>query len=136
LPDERLPRCRILKDPNRIRDLLQHGRRRRGRILTVYLSPSERPRAAFLVPRRYGDAVLRNLQKRRLREWFRLHQSRFPAGRDLLFLLRAKDRKAPAGTEQVVASWQELQSDLDALFPAAPLGTGADPLLPATPVAP
>jgi len=135
LPDERLPRCRVLKDSNRIRDLLQHGRRRRGRFLTVYLSPSERPRAAFLVPRRYGDAVLRNLQKRRLRELYRLHRERFPALRDVVFLLRAKDKKAAKSEPQVVAGWQELLKELDELFPAPPPGDGVDPLLPTPPVA-
>lgn len=118
LLDERLPRCGILKDANRIRELLQHGRRKRGRHFTVYLSPSERPRAAFLVPKRYGNAVARNIQKRRLRELYRRHRDRLPQGSDVLFLLRTGSHKQLDAGPLPRVGWQELLRDLDGIFPA------------------
>lgn len=116
-PGEQLPRSRVLKDANRIRDLLQGGRRRSGRHLTVYSSPSERPRAAFIVPKRYGNAVARNLTKRRLRELFRRHRDRFPADADLLLMIRAGRRGDPAARQTPKPGWQDLLRDLDGLFP-------------------
>lgn len=125
-PGERLPRSRVLKDADRIRDLLQGGRRRSGRHLTVYSSPSERPRAAFLVPKRYGNAVARNLTKRRLRELFRRHRDRFPADADVLLMIRAGRRGDAAAKLLPKPGWQELLRDLDGLFPARLGGTDPD----------
>lgn len=125
-PGERLPRSRVLKDADRIRDLLQGGRRRSGRHLTVYSSPSERPRAAFLVPKRYGNAVARNLTKRRLRELFRRHRDRFPLDADVLLMIRAGRRGDAAFKLAPKPGWQDLLRDLDGLFPARPRGTDPD----------
>lgn len=130
-PDEQLPRSRVLKDANRIRDLLQSGRRRNGRHLTIYSSPSERPRAAFIVPKRFGNAVARNLQKRRLRELFRRNRHRFPEGADILLFLRAGRKGDPARERPCRPQWQDLVRDLDGLFPAEAGGLRPYPLLPA-----
>ena len=55
-------------------------------------SPTDNPassvvptrRVAFLLPRGVGNAVERNLLKRRLREIYRRNKDWFPAGHDLL----------------------------------------------------
>ncbi len=129
--DESLPRSRVLKDANRIRELLQLGRRRNGRHLTVYSSPSERPLAAFIVPKRFGNAVARNLQKRRLRELFRRNRERFPRDADILLYLRAGRRGDPAAKLQARPEWQDLLRDLDGIFPPEAGGPRAHPPLPA-----
>lgn len=46
------------------------------------------PRLGLSVPRRIGNAVVRNRVKRRIREAFRLHQSKLPAGVDLVVNVR------------------------------------------------
>jgi len=46
------------------------------------------PRLGLSVPRRVGNAVTRNRVKRRLREAFRLHQSKLPPGVDLVVNVR------------------------------------------------
>ena len=84
----------------------------------MYSLPSERPRAAFIVPKRYGKAVLRNQQKRRMREAYRQHQNWFPKDRDLLFYMRParpKGRRKGPLPVQRVAVWGEILQDLQHL---------------------
>lgn len=47
-------------------------------------------RLGLTVSRKVGNAVTRNLWKRRLREIFRLNKSRFPQGHDMVLIVRAK----------------------------------------------
>jgi len=47
------------------------------------------PRLGLSVSRKLGNAVVRNRWKRRLREAFRLEQTRLPAGLDLIVIPRA-----------------------------------------------
>jgi ribonuclease P protein component len=126
--DQRLPRARILKDADRIGALLARGGRRHGALISLYFAPSERPRAAFLVPKRYGKAVTRNLQKRRLRELYRLNRDSFPAGKDLVFLLRAPKKGRP----ESIAPWQALRDDIHGLIASKPHRTNADSRLSTT----
>ncbi len=92
--DRRLPRAHILKSARRISELFKCGKRLSGRFLQCYYLPSERPQAAFIVPKRYGSAVRRNRQKRRLRELYRLRRELFPPNCDLVLYLPVP-RKSP-----------------------------------------
>ena len=87
--------------PRRMR--LGHGRdfsrayagqvRRAAGPLLVFAIPNElpHPRLGLSVSRRVGNAVRRNLIKRRLREAFRLGQNELPAGYDLVVVVRPHD---------------------------------------------
>jgi ribonuclease P protein component len=130
--DRRLPRCRILKSASRIGELFQVGQRRHGRLIMLLLSRSERPRAAFVVPKRYGPAVLRNRQKRRLRELYRQNRERFPAGQDVVLYLKSPRMPRGAAPEPPApAGWQDLRRDLDAILGACAPRPAADHALPA-----
>lgn len=51
---------------------------------------AELPRFAVVASRRVGNAVMRNLLKRRLRAIFRAHQTLFPGDTDVIVTLQAK----------------------------------------------
>ena len=58
--------------------------------MLVYALPNDlgHLRIGLSVGRRVGNAVVRNRVKRRIREAFRLHRSEWPAGYDLLVVVR------------------------------------------------
>lgn len=60
-------------------------------ILVIYISENagQGPRIGLVVSKKVGNAVRRNRWKRRLREAFRLQQSRLPENCDLVVIPRA-----------------------------------------------
>ena len=77
--------------------VLASGRRFKGNMLLVQVRQNglELPRLGLIVPKRFiRRSVDRNILKRQVREWFRLHQAFFK-GRDVLVRLsgpRAMDK--------------------------------------------
>ena len=71
--------------------------RRESGPLLVYALPNEvgHLRIGLSVGRRVGNAVRRNLVKRRLREAFRLHRAAWPGEYDLLVVVRPHEPTAP-----------------------------------------
>lgn len=71
--------------------------RRESGPLLVYALPNDvgHLRIGLSVGRRIGNAVRRNLVKRRLREGFRLHRGAWPGGYDLLVVVRPHDPLSP-----------------------------------------
>ena len=71
--------------------------RRESGPLLVYALPNDvgHLRIGLSVGRRVGNAVRRNLLKRRLREGFRLHRSDWPGGYDLLVVVRPHEPAHP-----------------------------------------
>ncbi len=67
------------------------GRKRHTRhFVIIVLQKTDGPtRLGLTVSRKVGGAVQRNLLKRRLREFFRLHYTRFPATVDISLIAKA-----------------------------------------------
>ncbi len=76
-----------LRASSDITAVLQNGRRfrRDGLSLTVLAGNGAGPRAGFIVRRKLGGAVTRNLMKRRMREAYRRLKSQAAPGADLVF---------------------------------------------------
>ena len=78
----------------------QEGRRQFGAafVLAVRRRPPdprfELPRFAVVASRRVGNAVVRNLLRRRLREIFRAHQQLFSGDADIVVTLQPKGAEA------------------------------------------
>lgn len=112
------PERRILKRAE-FKATYDQGRRIRGRLLTLFCR--ERPvssdgerlpsRLGMTATRKTGNAVQRNRQRRRLREYFRVNQRRIPDGWDLVL------NTTPRLNE---ASPREMAEDLERLL--KPLG--------------
>ena len=71
--------------------MYRHGKSTSTRFLVLYWFPQEEPgapRFGFSVPRRVGNAVVRNRIKRQLREIWRARLDRVPAGRDYVLIVR------------------------------------------------
>lgn len=83
----RLPASLRLKSKIRIQQIYTRGRRIHGRTLNILYLPSDQTRMAVTIGRKTGNAVYRNRQKRRVREFFRTHKSLFPAV-DVIFHIK------------------------------------------------
>jgi ribonuclease P protein component len=109
-----LPASQRLTSPTQFREAVRRGRRSGGRLLVAHLllpgpdsherAPEHGPRVGLVVSKAVGNAVTRNLVKRRLRHLSRERLARLPG--DTLLVLRA----LPAAAE---ASYAELGADLD-----------------------
>lgn len=92
----KLPKIMILRNRTDFDRLFMQGRRRSGQFVHIHfiqLPEGSATRAAFIVGKKVGPAVVRNLWKRRFREIFRLHQSLF-AGYEMLIIAQGSILKA------------------------------------------
>jgi ribonuclease P protein component len=76
-----------IKKAREFKYILAKGRRVKGDYFDLYLSPKPQfsgNRLGVTLRGKSGSAVVRNRSKRLLKEVFRLHQDRIPAGIDLI----------------------------------------------------
>jgi ribonuclease P protein component len=95
-----LPKSRRLVRPADFARVYAARRSAAAGPLVVYALPHESGgglKLGLSVSRRIGNAVVRNRWKRHLRESFRLVQDEFPAGHDLVVVVRSG--LPPAGAE-------------------------------------
>ncbi len=106
---------RLLKRPE-FRRVYEEGRRESARICTIFTRSNGLPqtRLGITTPSALGGAVVRNRIKRRLREVFRLNQSRIPGGWDVVLNPRPKIASMP---------FESLTREILRLFPHEPPGT-------------
>lgn len=98
-----LPPTQRFKPEDRLRQrreferVYAHARKAWGKGFTVFVAPGDEGhhRLGLAVGRRVGKAVLRNRVKRRLREVFRLHRSRWPGCYDIVVHGRAEVAEMP-----------------------------------------
>ena len=73
----------------------RRGKRYVTRFFIVHLYPNKknRPRLGITVSKKIGNAVVRNQLKRRIREFFRLHQHGLPKSTDILIVARKASKE-------------------------------------------
>ncbi|MBX7151532.1 ribonuclease P protein component [bacterium] len=92
----KLSKIMVLRNRTDFDRLFTQGRRRSGQFVHIHflqLPEGSSPRVAFIVGKKIGPAVTRNLWKRRFREIFRLHQTLF-AGYEVLIIAQISVLKA------------------------------------------
>jgi ribonuclease P protein component len=102
-PTFRFTRAQRLRGKTRFDELFNQGKRRISHPLMVCALRREDNgpvRIGISIGRRCGNAVQRNLVKRRLREAFRLVQQQFPEGRDFLIVVRPHEPLAVSAYQQ------------------------------------
>lgn len=95
-PGERFGRASRLRSPADFQRVRRAGRRRHGAYITLFFARTETPdgaaiapaRVGFSVSKRVGDAVRRNLVKRRLREAVRRELWNVAPGWDMIVVAR------------------------------------------------
>ena len=86
-----------LKLNHLFRRLYQKGRSAANKYLVIYCrrNGSSENRIGYTVSSKLGHAVVRNRVRRRLREVYRLHESQFRPGWDLVVVARSRAVDAP-----------------------------------------
>lgn len=94
-----------LKENHLFRRIYSKGKSTVTPALAVYARPNNRPcnRLGLTVGTKVGKAVKRNKVRRRLREAYRIHEDRIPAGWDLVVVARVRS---------AYASYAELEREL------------------------
>ena len=75
--DKKLPREIILKSKSEIDRVIKSGKKVTRDSFNIFVRQSEQTRAAFLVSKKIGTAVMRNRMKRLFREGYRLNKDNF-----------------------------------------------------------
>ena len=88
---------RSLKLNHIFRRLYRKGKSAAGKYLVIYCrkNGSDENRIGLTVSAKLGHAVVRNRLRRRLREIYRLHESRFQPGWDIVVVARSRAVDAP-----------------------------------------
>lgn len=104
-----------LRQNHLFRRLYAKGRRRSCRYLAVYCRRNglRQNRVGITVSAKLGNAVHRNRLRRRLREIYRLNESRFRPGYDIVVVARSQAMEA--GYRQLEEAYLSLAGQLDLL---------------------
>lgn len=86
--DFSLPRKKIIRHTQEIRDVLKSGKKKYGVYLNLFILESSEEKFAVLVTKKIGNAVERNRTKRIIREIYRLHPGWFRKIRIIFYIKR------------------------------------------------
>ena len=86
-----------MKENSLCRRLYARGKSAANSYLVIYCrkNGSTENRIGYTVSKKLGHAVVRNRVRRRLREFYRLHESEFLPGRDIVVVARSRTVGAP-----------------------------------------
>ena len=106
---------RSLKLNHLFRRLYQKGKSAANKYLVIYCRRNGSPenRIGYTVSSKLGHAVVRNRVRRRLREIYRLHESQFRPGWDLVVVARSRAVDAPY--KKLEGAYLSLAAKLDLL---------------------
>ncbi len=92
--------------------LQRRGERRYSRNFVVITSPAgtDRPRLGITASRKYGNAVIRNKMKRKLREFFRVRQALISPTHDILIIPKSRAQEL---------SFVQIVTELERVLPIA-----------------
>lgn len=84
--DQRFGKTFRLRAAKQFTEVIRRGGTAANRTLVVHArrSPESHPRLGVTIPKKVGNAVLRNRWKRHIREAFRTRRGEFPGGYDLV----------------------------------------------------
>ena len=104
-----------LKLNHLFRRLYQKGKSAANKYLVIYCRRNGSPenRIGYTVSSKLGHAVVRNRVRRRLREIYRLHESQFRPGWDLVVVARSRAVDAPY--KKLEGAYLSLAEKLDLL---------------------
>jgi len=104
-----------LKLNHLFRRLYQKGKSAANKYLVIYCrrNGSSENRIGYTVSSKLGHAVVRNRVRRRLREIYRLHESQFRPGWDLVVVARSRAVDAPY--KKLEGAYLSLAAKLDLL---------------------
>ena len=104
-----------LKLNHLFRRLYQKGKSAANKYLVIYCrrNGSSENRIGYTVSSKLGHAVVRNRVRRRLREIYRLHESQFRPGWDLVVVARSRAVDAPY--KKLEGAYLSLAEKLDLL---------------------
>jgi len=112
-----LPARLRVKRASSFQDAYRQGRKTVGQYAVLWLRSGEDAdgRIGVVASRKVGNSVARSRAKRRLREWFRLHQYELVGGLDYILVARRSILNAPQADldrdlEQVFSRAAQLQS--------------------------
>ena len=90
----------------------RRGERRHSRHFVVITSPArtDRPRLGITASRRFGNAVMRNRIKRKLREFFRVRRAQISASYDILIIPKSRAKEL---------SFPQVVTELERVLPIA-----------------
>ncbi|MCF8529136.1 MAG: ribonuclease P protein component [Aquiluna sp.] len=101
-----LPRDNRLSSGDDIRDVVKNGRRVSNSLLTLHFVRSEEPKFAIIVSKAIGNAVQRNLVKRRARAALKILMS--PSHPKLRAVLRMRPESSAANWDQLSEAISEI----------------------------
>ena len=86
-----------MKENSLFRRLYARGKSAANSYLVIYCrkNGSTENRIGYTVSKKLGHAIVRNRVRRRLREIYRLHESEFLPGRDIVVVARSRTVGAP-----------------------------------------
>ena len=83
-----LPRKKIIKHSNEIRNVLNTSKKKSGVFLNLFIKNSSEEKFAVLVTKKNSNAVQRNNAKRLVREVYRLHPGWYSNMRIIFYIKR------------------------------------------------